>query len=125
MSRSRLDPNQIAQFIYDHANRAIKVSLENMESSVELSHTDGDSLYAIPKQLAGVAVNDAIIPCADYKRIAIYSVTPTALVLLGSADGTTFISIDNSNATYILKDIAATHIKLTFSAGTVKYVLQS
>lgn len=125
MSRSRLDPGQIIQYIYDSANQSAKVSLQNLELAIELNHTDGDSIYSIPKQLASVATSDVIIPCSDYKRIAIYSVAPTALVLLGSADGSTFVSIDNSNATYILKDIAATHIKLTFSAGTVKYVLQS
>lgn len=125
MSRSRIDPGQIAQFIYDHANRAIKVSLANLESSVELSHSDGDSVHAIPKQLAGVATTDVAIPCADYSRIAVYSVTPLGLVLSGSADGTTFITIDNTNAVYIIKDIAATHVKLTFTSGTVKYVLQS
>lgn len=121
----KFDFVQMIRRVFDNVTQTLKVSVQNTEMAIELSHADGDSVNAYSAQVSGVAVSDEIIPASLYKRIAIYSVTPVALVLSGSADGSIFITIDNSNAVYILKDIAATHVKLTFSSGTVKYVLQA
>lgn len=120
-----LDYPQIIQRVFDEINNALKVNIQSVDMSMELSHTDGDSVYNYGPQLAGTATSGVAIDAVGYRRIAIYSVSPVALVLSGSADNSTFIQIDNSNATYILKDIAATQVKLTFSSGTVKYVLQA
>jgi hypothetical protein len=120
-----LDYPQIIKKVFDSASNALKVNIQSLDMSVELSHADGDSIYTYGPQVAGVATSGTAIDTVGYRKIAIYSVSPVALVLSGSADNTTFIQIDNSNATYILKDIAATQVKLTFSSGTVKYVLQA
>lgn len=124
MSRSRIDPNQIAQFIYDHANRAIKVSLANLESSVELSYADGDSVLTYGATVNGTATTGVAISCENYKKIAVYSVSPTGLIVEASPDGITYVTIDSTNATYIIKDLCAKFVRMTFSGGTVKYVLQ-
>jgi hypothetical protein len=120
-----LDYPQIIQRVFDEPNAALKVNVQSLDMSVELSHLDGDSVYKYSPQVAGTATSGVAIDAVGYSRIAIYSVSPVALVLSGSADNSTFIQIDNTNSTYIMKDIAATQIKLTFSSGTVKYVLQA
>lgn len=122
---TRLDFIQIIRKVYDSVTDSLKVSIQNLEMAIELSHTDGDSVYSYSAQTAATATSGVAIAASSYKKIAVYSVTPVSLVLSASADGTTFIDIDTSNAAYILKDIAATHVKLTFSSGTVKYVLQA
>lgn len=120
-----LDYPQIIQRVFDEINNALKVNIQSVDISMELSHADGDSVNTYSPQVAGTATSGVAIDTTLYKRIAIYSVSPVGLVLSGSADNTTFIQIDTSNATYILKDIAAAQVKLTFSSGTVKYVLQA
>lgn len=46
--RSKLDPSQIQQMVYDEDSEAMKVKLQELEMSIELDHTDGDSVTAHP-----------------------------------------------------------------------------
>lgn len=121
----KFDFVQMIRRVFDNVSQSLKVTIQNLEVAMELSHTDGDSIYSYSAQTSAVATSGVAIVASSYKKIAVYSVLPVGLVLSASADGTTFIDIDITNATYILKDIAATHVKLTFSSGTVKYVLQA
>ena len=120
-----LDYPQIIKKVFDSVNDSLKVTIENLELNMELSHTDGDSLYTHSKVVNGTATSGVSISCSEYKKIAVYSVSPVALILEASPDGTNWFQIDNSNATYILKDLCALNVRLTFSSGTVRYVLQS
>lgn len=125
MSRSRLDPGQIIQYLYDSATQSAKVSIQNLEMSVELSHNDGDSIYTYSNTVNGTATTGVAIPCDQYKKIAVYSTTPVGLLVEASPDNTTWVTIDNTNAVYIIKDLCAKYVRMSFSSGTVKYVLQS
>ena len=56
MSRSKLDANQIAQYVYDSVTEAYKVKIQDTELSMELSAADGDNITAHPAKLTASAL---------------------------------------------------------------------
>lgn len=76
MERTKRDQNQIVQFEHDEASNAKRVKMVGTEMSIELDHTDGDSVTAHPAKLSassiGVEAADAgqeIIPPLDCSSI--------------------------------------------------------
>jgi len=125
MPMSKLDYAQVIRSAYDESAEALKTTIQNTEIAIELSATDGDSVTTYVTTVAATATTGTAIACDQYKKIAVYSVAPTGLLVEASPDNITWVTIDNTNATYIIKDLCAKYVRLTFSSGTVKYVLQS
>lgn len=48
MSMSKLDPSQITRMTYDSSLEAVKVSIQSVDMSIELSAADGDNVTSIP-----------------------------------------------------------------------------
>ena len=124
MTMSRLDQPQIIKSVYDSTSSALKTTIVSTDMSIELSHTDGDSVLNYGATVNGTAVSGTAIACDNYRKIAVYSVTPIGLLVEASPDGITYVTIDATNATYIIKDLCAKFVRLTFTSGTIKYVLQ-
>lgn len=125
MAMTSLDYPQVLRTVYDEATQTLKVSIESIDMSIELSHADGDSVLNFGSTVNGDAVSGTAIACDNYRKIAVYSVTPVGLLVEASPDNVTWVTIDNTNAVYILKDLCAKFVRMSFSSGTVKYVLQS
>ena len=78
MSRSKLDANQIIQYVYDSVNEALKVKLQDTEIAMELSATDGDSVTSHPVKLTASALGVTspaddgtdIIPALDCSNLS-------------------------------------------------------
>jgi hypothetical protein len=68
MSRSKLNPAQIAQFTYDEVAEAQKVKIQDTSFAIELDHTDGDSVTTHPAKLT-VSVLSVSSPADDGTEI--------------------------------------------------------
>lgn len=111
MSRSKLDPSQIAQYVYDSVSEAYKVKLQDTDISMELSATDGDSVTSHPAKLTASALgvvspaDDAsdIIPALDCSSLKDVHVsingTGTVTVMVSPNDsGSYFYSVGGAGA---------------------------
>lgn len=111
MSRSKLDPSQITQYVYDSTSEAFKVKLQDTDISMELSASDGDSITAHPAKLTASALgvssptDDAsdIIPALDCSSLREVHVsingTGTVNVMVSPNDsGSYFYSVGGAGA---------------------------
>jgi len=125
MAMTKLDHTQVLRTAFDETSGTLKTTLENTEIAIELNAADGDNVITYSTIVNGTATTGTPIACEQYKKIAVYSVTPTGLLVEASPDNITWVTIDNTNAVYIIKDLCAKYVRMSFSSGTVKYVLQS
>lgn len=81
MPRSKLDPSQIQQHVYDETNEALKVSLTPIEMAIELDANDGDSVLVIPKMQVIDADADQIIDTSMAKRMSVSADCTLSLII--------------------------------------------
>lgn len=122
---TKLDYPQVIRTVYNETAQTLNVSISSTDMSIELNHADGDSVVNYGSTVNGTATTGVSIACGDYRKIAIYSVSPVGLIVEASPDNITFVAIDSTNAVYIIKDLCAKFVRMTFTSGTIKYVLQS
>lgn len=131
MSRSKLDATQIAQSTYDGTLEAVKVAIQSVDMSMELSAADGDNVTAKPD--VALVSNTTAISCVGMKTINLYvSGTGTAKVQVSGTDaGATFIDLPSSTTVSGAMSgplsICARRIQIVFTVGTptVNLVMQS
>jgi len=110
MSTNKLDYTQVIKNVYDASTRSLKTILQNTEVSIELDHTDGDSVTAHPSKLVvaitGVteADNDTVIvPALDVsslRDIQVYVTRNTG----AAGDVQVEISPEDSGSVFFLAD---------------------
>lgn len=137
MSRSKLDATQIAQYTYDPVAEAQKVKIQDTELSIELSHSDGDSITAHPAKLIASALGvvspaddgEDIIPAIDCSSLSQVRVdidgTGAINIMVSPVDsGSYFYSVGGAGTTH---NICARRIKVvsTNANGDVHLVGRS
>lgn len=137
MSRSKLDPSQIVQYTYDEASEAQRVKITDAEMSIELSHTDGDSVIAHPAKLTASALGVVaptdngtdIIPaldCSSLSQIRVDINGTGAIVIMASPNdsGSYFYTV---GAAGTIHNICARRVKVvsTNANGDVHLVGRS
>jgi len=71
--KSRLDPNQIAQHLFDEESQANRVTITDTEMAMELSADDGDTV-AVEARHWGIKVAPGEVwPCHQVSRIMVYA----------------------------------------------------
>ncbi len=71
MSRTKIDPIHIQQLVFDEDTESYKMKMVGTEMSVELSHSDGDSVYAIIPSMT-VSTKDVPQSCSGMKRVCAF-----------------------------------------------------
>lgn len=70
---SKKDPNQIVRCEHDDESNSKRVMVVNTEMGMELSHTDGDSIYSIPS-LTSVSINSGdVINISEFREYQVFS----------------------------------------------------
>lgn len=114
--------------VYDSATDTLKTTIENADIAIELSATDGDSVVAVTDQSSDSITSGDVLTCSGKKKAAIYIIGTAASVLIEvSANGTDYVTINSTGATdaVVIKDICATHIRVTATGATsIQVVLQ-
>lgn len=128
MARSKLDATQIAQTVFDADEEAYRSTIVGGEMEIELDHSDGDSVLALPLMTVPVdpvALNDTF-NTTTAKRVCFVSEDNTmTVVIIGVVNGVEF-TIDTLNFAEI-KEICVPELKIgtITSSDPVYIVLQS
>lgn len=137
MSRSKLNPTQIAQFTYDDVNQAVKVKIQDAEINMELNQADGDSVTAHPVKLTasvlGVANpadnNTFVIPALDCSGLTQIRVdingSGTAEVYVSPNDSGTYFYLLGSSGSILNVCARRVKVKSITAAGDIHLVGRS
>ena len=97
MSRSKIDPVHIQQYVYDDETESLKVKLIPMEMSIELDANDGDSVKCYPAGF-NFSNKNSPYPCVGMKTAMLYKSDQNELKLEVSPldDGDVWIEVQNA-----------------------------
>jgi hypothetical protein len=116
MSRSKVDPVHIQQYVYDEELEAYRVHILPTEIQMELNAEDGDSV--ICKHDSIVVDQTAIQSCVGMKTVCLYGAGTVSI----SPDDTGSVFYDLALTALVPVSICARRVKIV---GTGKLVLQS
>jgi hypothetical protein len=120
MSRSKIDPIHIQQYVFDEETESLKVKLIPIEMSIELDANDGDSVKCYP---AGFNFSDKNQPysCVGMKTAMLYKLNEQDLKLEVSPFDSGDIWVEVSNPQNPCQ-ICARRIRMTGNGSGVVVV---
>lgn len=124
--RSKYDTNQILGFVLDEEKGAlITTPAENQEFSIELSHTDGDSVLSVLPSLNLQGNQEK--SCIGIKNVVLYVMSGSAQVMVSpTEEGDVFFLLTEKKEAGMseIKHICAKRIKLIVSDDSEAYVCE-
>ncbi len=70
---SKKDPNQITRCEHDDESNSKRVMVVNTEMGMELSHSDGDSIFSIPSVQSVSMASGDVVSISDFREYQVFS----------------------------------------------------
>lgn len=84
MKRTKLDPNHIAQSVFDEESQANRVQVVNTEIAIELRAEDGDSVLTQSQMQVIQCKAGDVVDTSKATKICVTAQTHLSLVVLGN-----------------------------------------
>lgn len=82
MGRSKLDPNQIFQHVFEDDTEALRVQMLPTEMEMNISSESGDSVLIHADCLTLETHSGDVLQTGKFTKLAVYSIDPTVKVTL-------------------------------------------
>lgn len=105
---SKKDPNQIARCEHDDESNSKRVMVVNTEMGMELSHSDGDSIFSIPSVQSVSMANGDVVSISDFREYQVFSdAAIDSISISPEEEGSFFVELGSSSSpkSAIFKDI--------------------